>query len=112
MRVALLLLLFTFCATATAAAYDCSPATYRSASAKIQSLFAMGMLANDPQRGASVLVAEDFWRTLSYPEKVRFAEAFSYAIAGEGKGLSHWRFRSLSTGREIGSWSMGTLIVR
>jgi len=87
-----------------AQAYDCSEKAYQHAHAKIVLAFGTGVLQNDPSGGVSVLVADGYWRGLTFPEKVRFAEEIVCATAGVGKGLSGLSLKSLSTGKVIGEW--------
>jgi hypothetical protein len=84
--------------------YDCSEKTYQYAHTKITLAFGTGILQNDPGGGVSVLVAESYWRRLTFREKTRFAEEIVCATAGAGKGLSGLTLKSLSTGNVIGEW--------
>jgi hypothetical protein len=84
--------------------YDCSEKAYKYAHTKIMLAFGTGILQNDPGGGVSVLVAEDYWRRLTFPEKTGFAEKIVCATAGAGKGLSGLTLKSLSTGKVAGEW--------
>ncbi len=66
--------------------------------------FGFGILQNDPGGGVSVLVADDYWRRLTFPEKIRFAEEIVCAAAGADRGASGLSLKSLSTGKVIGEW--------
>lgn len=85
-------------------AYDCSEKTYQHAHAKIILAFGTGVLQNDPGGGVSVLVADGYWRRMTFPEKTRFAEEIVCATAGTGKGLSGLTLKSLSSGKVVGEW--------
>ena len=94
----------TTLATSRAQAYDCSEKTYQHAHGKIILAFGTGVLQNDPGGGVSVLVSDDYWRRMTFPDKTRFAEEIVCATAGVGKGLSGLTLKSLSTGKVIGEW--------
>lgn len=74
----------------------------------MSAMFNIRALARDPDRadfiGVSVLVDDIVWRQMNFPAKKNFADKLVCAIAGEGKGLTELRLRSLSTGRILGDW--------
>jgi hypothetical protein len=96
--------------TTAATAYDCSPETYKSARAKVGLAFATGRLAVNPtDKNANVLISDQYWGTMPLPEKITFADAMVCAVAGVGKAMRSFQFRSLTTGKPVGDWNMGTL---
>jgi hypothetical protein len=96
---------------ATAQSYDCSEPTYQRVRPKIVVLFGAGILQNDPNGGVSVLVADRYWSSLTFPQKKDFADALVCAIAGAHKGLSGLTLKSLQSGKVIGEWAAATLTI-
>lgn len=97
-------------AVSPALAYDCSKNTHKAAYSRIDTAFRTGILARDPRGGAtSVLVADDYWNRMTYPQKIQFAEDLVCAVAGVDKALVGMTFKSLMTGKTLGEWSPGKL---
>ncbi len=96
--------------TSLSAAFDCDTANHKAAFAKMDTAFKTGLLQTAPGGGGlTVLVADALWYGMNYPQKQRFAEELTCAIAGAGKGITEMRFKSLQTGKTIGEWKLTTL---
>ena len=96
--------------TAPAVAFDCNAANHAAAYAKMDRAFKSGRLQTSPGGGGlAVLVADGLWHSMNYPQKQRFAEELTCAVAGVGKGITEMRFKSLQTGKTIGEWKLTTL---
>jgi hypothetical protein len=102
-------------ASASAEAYDCSPAIFANAQPQMALFFGSGALVKDPNPtnfiGLSVLVDDTLWAGKNFPAKKQFADQLVCAIAGVGKGLTELRFKSLSTGRLLGIWRADALTI-
>jgi hypothetical protein len=102
-------------ASASAQAYDCSPATFAHAQPQMALLFGSGALAKDPNPtdfiGLSILVDDALWARMNFPAKKQFADQLVCAIAGARKGLTELHFKSLSTGRLLGIWKADALTI-
>jgi len=93
----------------TSEARDCTEAQYKIDYPKIELAFGIGILRND--KGGDVFISEGYWTSLTFAQKVDFAESLSCAVAGVGKAIATITFRSDMTGKTIGEWHWGDLTV-
>jgi hypothetical protein len=92
-----------------AVAYDCSASTFSRATLKTEYLLGAGLLRTLPNHELGVYVNDAYWSRLTHPAKEGLAEQISCAVAGAGKTLASFEFRSLNSGRSVGKWSFGSL---
>jgi len=58
----------------------------------------------------SILVKEDMWFGMNYPQQIAFMQSFECSVSGlSGKRILHMDVRSLATGKLLATWFAGTL---
>jgi len=90
--------------------YNCSQTTYDDAKTRVQALFGLGGLVADHGPPLGLFIKDDFWDSMTFPEKSKLAKMIVCAVAGPGKGLTTLRFRSLSTGKTLATWNVYRLV--
>ena len=94
-----------------AASEYCTKEQYERDRALIENAISIGMLIKGPKSlRDSILVKEDEWFKMDYPQQIVFMQSFECAMAGfGGKHLLYMDVRSLATGRLLATWSFGAL---
>jgi hypothetical protein len=90
---------------------DCTREQYERDHALIHRAFKDGMLAEGPKGlRDSILVKEDEWFKMDYPQQIEFMRAFECSLTGvAGKRLLYMDVRSRATGRLLATWTLGAL---
>jgi hypothetical protein len=106
-----LLLGLTLSARPSWAADYCTKEQFELDQAFIDSALKAGTLEKGPKGlRDSILVQEDFWFDMNYPEQIIFMQRFECASAGlSGKHFLYMDVRSLATGRLLATWTLGML---
>lgn len=101
----------TFLSNLAAASEYCTKEQYDRDRALIEDAIRTGMLVKGPKNlRDSILVKEDEWFKMDYPQQIVFMQSFECAMAGlGGKHLLYMDVRSLASGRLLATWSIGTL---
>jgi hypothetical protein len=93
------------------ASKDCPKEVYESDRALIEEAIRAGTLVKGPtELRDSILVQEDTWFGMSYPDQINFMKSFDCVMrkAG-GKRLLCMDVRSLGTGKMLAVWCLGVL---
>ena len=95
---------------ATASEY-CTKEQYGRDRSLIADAFSNGTLVKGPKGlRDSILVEEGEWFTMNYPKQIAFMQSFECAMGGaRGKKFLYMDVRSLSTGKLLATWTLGTL---
>ena len=95
----------------TATSEYCTKEQYESDRALIKGAISAGTIVRGPATlRDSILVQESVWFGMSYPAQIAFMQSFDCANAGpSGKHLLYVDVRSLSTGKLLATWLLGTL---
>jgi predicted GH43/DUF377 family glycosyl hydrolase len=88
----------------------CSKEQYAHDHSLVAKAFQPGMLLKGPKVRDSILVQEDAWYKMSYPQQIDFMRSFECAMGGaHGKKLLYMDVRSIATGKMLATWTLGTL---
>jgi hypothetical protein len=89
----------------------CTKEQYESDVALIKSAIGSGTIIKGPATlRDSILVQESMWFGMNYPKQIAFMQSFDCANSGpSGKQLLYVDVRSLSTGKLLATWLLGTL---
>jgi len=101
----------TFLSNLTIASEYCTKQQYERDRALIENATSTGMLVKGPKMlRDSILVKEDEWFKMDYPQQIGFMQSFECAMAGVGgKHLLYMDVRSRATGKLLATWSLGVL---
>jgi hypothetical protein len=100
----------TLVSSAAASEY-CTKEQYESDRALIQGAISAGTIVKGPATlRDSILVQESMWFGMNYPKQIAFMQSFDCANGGpSGKHVLYVDVRSLSTGKLLATWLLGTL---
>jgi hypothetical protein len=102
---------FVLLSSAAVASENCTKEQYDRDRKLIDNAIDAGTIARGPKGlRDSILVQENMWFGMNYPEQITFMQSFECAMGGAvGKKLLFMDVRSLDTGRLLASWFNGTL---
>ena len=93
------------------ASEDCPKEVYESDRALIEEAIRAGTLVKGPtELRDSILVQEEMWFGMSYPDQIDFMRSFDCVMRkAVGKRLLCMDVRSLGTGKMLAVWGLGIL---
>ena len=87
----------------------CTKEQYERDRHRITDALSKGTLVKGPERVRdSILISEDEWYKLNYPEQIALMQAYE-CFMGRGKQFLYLDVRSLSTGKLLATWKLGAL---
>jgi hypothetical protein len=94
-----------------AASEYCTKEQYQHDRELIENATKSGTLLEGPKGlRDSILVKEDMWFGMNYPQQIAFMQSFECSVSGlSGKRLLLMDVRSLATGKLLATWFTGTL---
>src|SRR5262249_22185702 len=98
-------------ASSVAASEYCTWEQYQHDRALIENATSNGTLVKGPNGlRDSILVQEDMWFSMNYPQQIDFMQSFECAMGGAGgKKVLYMDVRSLATGKLLTTWTLGAL---
>ena len=99
----------TLLSSAAHATDYCTKEQYERDRHRITDALSKGTLVKGPESVRdSILISEDEWYKLNYPEQIALMQAYE-CFMGRGKQFLYLDVRSLSTGKLLATWKLGAL---